>query len=85
MPVFVHLAPERALRSIRRGGIVPPRVRIGARGVYALPVTHKFYARVERSGPRLKLRAPGAVQASGALWCAAGPIHCSTALRNSEG
>ncbi|CAA9294048.1 MAG: hypothetical protein AVDCRST_MAG68-1682 [uncultured Gemmatimonadetes bacterium] len=43
MPVFVHLAPERVLRSIRRKGIVPPRVRFGRRGVYALPVTHSFY------------------------------------------
>ncbi len=43
MSVFVHLAPERALRSIRRQGIVPPRVRFGERGVYALPVTHSFY------------------------------------------
>jgi hypothetical protein len=43
MPVFVHLAPERALRSIRRSGIVPPRVRFGPRGVFALPVTHNFY------------------------------------------
>lgn len=42
MPVFVHLAPDRAPRSIRRGGIVPPRVRFGPRGVYALPVTHNF-------------------------------------------
>ena len=43
MPVFVHLAPERDLRSIRRGGIVPPRSRFGPRGVYALPVARNFY------------------------------------------
>jgi hypothetical protein len=43
MAVFVHLAPERVLRSVRRRGIVPPRARFGKRGVYALPVTHNFY------------------------------------------
>jgi hypothetical protein len=40
MPVFVHLASHRDLRSIRRGGIRPPK---GAAGVYALPVTRNFY------------------------------------------
>lgn len=43
MPVFVHLAPARVLRSIRRGGIVPPRARGMERGVYALPVTRSFH------------------------------------------
>jgi len=43
MPVFVHLTSERNLRSIRRNGIVPPKVRFGPRGVYALPVTRNFY------------------------------------------
>ena len=43
MPVFVHLTAERNLRSIRRSGIVPAKVRFGPRGVYALPVTRNFY------------------------------------------
>lgn len=43
MPVFVHLTAERNLRSIRRGGIVPPKAPFGPRGVYALPVTRSFY------------------------------------------
>lgn len=43
MPTFVHLAPERELRSIRRRGIVPSKVFVGPRGVFALPVTRNFY------------------------------------------
>lgn len=43
MPVFVHLASARDLRSIRRNGIVPAKARFGPRGVYAMPVTRNFY------------------------------------------
>jgi hypothetical protein len=43
MPVFVHLAPERDLASIRRIGISPRKKRWRPRGVYAMPVTRNFY------------------------------------------
>jgi hypothetical protein len=44
MAMFVHLAPEKAAKSIERVGIRLPRARKGGtRGVYALPVTRNFY------------------------------------------
>lgn len=43
MAVFVHLASERNLAAIRRGGIAPPRRRGSPRVVYALPVTRNFH------------------------------------------
>lgn len=43
MPVFVHLASQRSLPSIRRGGIALVKRRFRPRGVYALPVTRSFY------------------------------------------
>lgn len=43
MPIFVHLASHRSLRSIRRSGIrLVKRGGGRARGVYALPVTRNF-------------------------------------------
>jgi hypothetical protein len=43
MPVFVHLASERDLASIRRSGISLRKRRSRPRGVHALPVTRNFY------------------------------------------
>ena len=41
MALFVHLAPEKAVRSIRRVGLKPGRY---SKGVFALPATPDFYA-----------------------------------------
>ena len=60
MPIFVHLAPEKNVRAIRRGGIRvgEPRVSVPA-GVYALPVTphfvvsHQWIRELRRGGQRV--------------------------------
>ncbi len=41
MALFVHIAPEKAVRSIRRVGLKPGR---DSGGVFALPATPDFYA-----------------------------------------
>lgn len=41
MALFVHIAPDKALRSIRRTGLKPGK---HSRGVFALPATPDFYA-----------------------------------------
>lgn len=41
MALFVHIAPERAVRSIRRTGLKTAK---HSRGVFALPATPDFYA-----------------------------------------
>lgn len=41
MALFVHIAPEKSLRSIRRIGLKPGKY---SRGVFAIPATPDFYA-----------------------------------------
>jgi hypothetical protein len=44
MPLFVHLAPESAIKRIRRSGIRRLRkTPSGARALFAMPVTRNFY------------------------------------------
>ena len=59
MATFVHLAPEKSIKSIRRSGILPQLAnRELPKGVFAMPVTPDFYVshqwlrELKRSGQR---------------------------------
>jgi hypothetical protein len=63
MAFFVHLAPENEADAIRRSGIKPRRIRVGApegyeRIVFAMPVTsdffisHQWLRELKRNGQR---------------------------------
>lgn len=59
MATFVHLAPEKSIRSIRRSGIKPRLAHPDLpKGVFAMPVTPNFYVshqwlrELKRSGQR---------------------------------
>lgn len=64
MALFVHLTPEKQVKSIRRNGITRLRNHAvaGERGVFAMPVTRNFY--VSHQWLReLKRRGQGAIAA----------------------
>lgn len=45
MATFIHLAPERSVKSILRNGIKPSRTRYGVgSGVFAMPVVPNYFA-----------------------------------------
>lgn len=44
MALFVHLTPEKNIKSIKRNGIkLSGNKNFGQRGVYAMPVIQNFY------------------------------------------
>ena len=59
MALFVHLAPENSIRSIRRSGLRPGKY---SKGVFALPATPDFYASHQWLR-ELKRFTPGSIRA----------------------